>query len=305
MIKAIKKYFYSLVLVGFLSHSAYACTAIAASGKMVEGGGTLLAKNRDASPFEYEQLKVVKPKQGYSYIALVYGKTKNNMPYISSGINQYGLAITMNDESSRPNKDKNIGNDVANTIKTILMKYKTIKDVQEHAQSLFGNSELANYTLSDSTQVASFQVGAHDMYAEKVTSNGVVWNTNYYNLKLLKKQNIKIPFTTAGRNKTLQLWLKRTHTPYKMGDLYQLLGSYYNGPYSSISRDVTIAKFMVINHKGIINVYVNFTNSTQRYIAYRFDITPKFFESQKEGEINKKYSIFEQMKIYIEQQKKN
>lgn len=286
-----------LIIISFFINSiANACTAIAASGNDVVGGGTLIAKNRDAPPTGFESVKVVKPKNAYSYIELVYGNSPTHQPYISSGVNQYGLAVTVNDEDSQSIKGQDLNKNETEMVKNLLSHYKSIDQIENDANSLFTNNKLAIYTISDFNEVASFQVGQNHKYAEKITKNGYVWNTNYYNLTSLKKQNSNIPITTKNRNQSMMHWLNNNKGPYQVGDFYQLMASHYHDYLSSISRAYTVAKFIVVDRDKKSNVYINFTIPTQKYQAYRFTLEPDFFSTQSTGLLSDKFSVFSELK---------
>lgn len=62
-----------LLLFYFLSIStipSYACTEWSATGERVEGGGSLLTKNRDWTPNQTQILKLETPEKGYRYFGL-------------------------------------------------------------------------------------------------------------------------------------------------------------------------------------------------------------------------------------------
>jgi hypothetical protein len=61
-----------------------ACTLYGATGSTyVQGGGTLVSKNRDWSPMP-QTIKYVAPSQGYRYLGLFAGQKYNLTPPVST-----------------------------------------------------------------------------------------------------------------------------------------------------------------------------------------------------------------------------
>lgn len=59
--------FVLLVFLVFVGNGfVEACTLYGAAGGNVEGGGTILAKNRDWKPDHTQLLRIVKPSRGYA-----------------------------------------------------------------------------------------------------------------------------------------------------------------------------------------------------------------------------------------------
>ncbi len=54
-----------------LQPEALACTLWAAAGSRVAGGGVLVAKNRDMPPDHRQELRLVRPPEGFRYLGLI------------------------------------------------------------------------------------------------------------------------------------------------------------------------------------------------------------------------------------------
>ena len=78
---------------------AQACTLFAAVGRSVQGGGVLIAKNRDRSPL-VNGLKVFVPQAGYRHLGLVT-QAFPTAPAVA-GINEKGLVVVDTSPSSLP-----------------------------------------------------------------------------------------------------------------------------------------------------------------------------------------------------------
>ncbi|PJE79625.1 hypothetical protein CI610_01404 [invertebrate metagenome] len=264
-----------------------ACTSVGFSGTSAEGGGTLIAKNRDAPFTGYQRLSVFHPKGKYAYVALMYGNDEHTKvyPYISAGTNEAGLTVVVNDASSNLPDDPNAVE--TRIMRKILMQYDSVAAVQKDAAKLFGQNDPALYLLSDGKQVANFQAGYDNRYAGRVTAHGTVWNTNYYHLKSVLVDNKMIPDSTKARTAVLKEWLKIKPESVSVGDITRLLASHYNGPLKSISRQYTVAKYMVRHEPDRAPVLmVKETIPTQPYNAYSITLDEKFFQSTHEGPLD-------------------
>ena len=74
-----------------ISQSSEACTLWGATGRAVEGGGTLIAKNRDWTPDHRQELTVMQEAGKYGFLALkAVGGAE---PGIKAGVNERGLVI--------------------------------------------------------------------------------------------------------------------------------------------------------------------------------------------------------------------
>ena len=275
-----------LLIVGLtLPLFSKACTSVGFAGDSVLGGGTILAKNRDASFMGYERLEVFHPKGGYRYIALVYGKDGKTYPYVAAGTNEAGLTVMNNDASSQlPPNENNIE---TQTTKYILTHYSTVAQVKKNAKTLFGKNKPALYLMSDATTVANFQAGYGHKYGEQVTTNGTVWDTNFFYLRAVAKDNVSIPHSTKMRTSVLKAWLKTKPEKIQLGDITRLFASHYHGPFNSIDREFSVAQFFVRREKGQRPyLYVKETIPTQKYNVYHINLTSAFFKKTPVGPLN-------------------
>ena len=79
-------------LLWFLIQSpCQACTLWGAAGTSIEGGGTLVAKNRDWAPDHFQELAVLQPAAGYWALALK--AIGGEEPGVKAGVNDKGLVI--------------------------------------------------------------------------------------------------------------------------------------------------------------------------------------------------------------------
>ena len=268
-----------------------ACTSVGFAGDSVLGAGTIIAKNRDAHLNGYERLEIFHPKGGHRYIALVYGDTEKEYPYVSAGTNDAGLTVISNDVDSNLPPDENAIQ--TDTTKYILTHYATVNQVRMHAGKLFGANNPSLYLVSDATTIANFQAGYEHKYGVYVTTNDTVWNTNFYHLKSVSKYNVSIPHSTKKRTEVLKAWLKTKPEKIQMGDITRLFASHYNGPFYSIDRVLSIAQYIVRIPRGQAPyLYVKETNPTQKFNVYNINLNADFFKQTPVGPLDdRKYGL--------------
>lgn len=158
---------------------------------------------------------------------------------------------------------------------------------------LFGADNPALYLVRDGTTVANFEGGYQHKYGKNVTNNGTVWNTNYYHLAAVSKDDVSISLSTKKRTEVLKNWLKTRPDKMRMGDVIRLLASHYNGPFNSINRELTVAKYMVRDTTGQASyLYVKETIPAQKYNAYHIKLSPGFFKNTPVGPLdNSQYGL--------------
>ena len=286
-----------IIIISFLLlNIANACTSIGFSGNYVADGGTIVAKNRDATINGFENLEIFKPKGKIPYLALTYG-LKYNKSYISAGTNEKGLTVLVNAPGSHlPSRSINLPKDETNVVQKILSNYSTVAQVKDHAKQLFGNSIPALYIISDHHEVANFESGYNNKYGENIVYSGYVWNTNYFHLPPVYTQNLIITKGVAKRNLVIHDWFNYD-LPAKvgLGDLTRFMASRFNGAYYSINRAVTVAKYFVVTPDLSYepsHVLIKFTNPKQNYNNYDLKLDEDFFKLNPAGPINnKKYGL--------------
>jgi len=73
------------------SQPSEACTLWGAVGTAVEGGGTLVAKNRDWAPDHFQELALLRPRRDFN--RLVLRAVGGEEPGVKAGVNEKGLVI--------------------------------------------------------------------------------------------------------------------------------------------------------------------------------------------------------------------
>lgn len=273
----------------FTSNLAFGCTSIAFSGKAVQKGGTIIAKNRDAGLNGQQRLELIKPAGKHAYVALVYNVTTHSKsyPYITSGTNDTGLTIVTNDAATNlpPNEDQ-IETDV---ITNVLTNYSSVAMVKKDTKKIFGTSKPALYIITDHHQTMNIEVGDNGHYSQHIVSNGYTWNTNLYHLGTLANENKKLKAALKTRTKMVKRMLKNIQQPTDVYHLLSILNNQDHGEFSSIQRMLTVAKYVVItpnNHTPTLMVTMMMPG--QSYDRYTVTLDQSFFNNQPAGLLNAK-----------------
>ncbi|WP_150466436.1 carcinine hydrolase/isopenicillin-N N-acyltransferase family protein [Francisella sp. SYW-9] len=294
---------YKIIIASVMSLayiSSFACTTMGFAGNIVKGGGTLIFKNRDAEIIGKERLEIFKFKQGNDFLALTYNtdSTVKGYPYIAGGTNSKGLTVLVNDPASHAPAAKNVDQIETTTVQNLLRNYSTVAEIEKNKAKIFSKNDPALYTVSDHKQVASFEEGYRGKYGYKVTDNGYVWNTNYYHLKGVNKQNEESITDITDRTNTLKEWLANMPKKVQLGDLTRLSASHYNGEYNSINRQFTVAKYFAVSppNSKDTHLYIRFTIPTQKFNSYHLTINDEFFKNNPAGPLdNNKYGLLGSM----------
>nr|WP_314901731.1 carcinine hydrolase/isopenicillin-N N-acyltransferase family protein [uncultured Deefgea sp.] len=168
------------IWIGLLivSGPAAACTLWGAAGDAVEGGGTLLAKNRDWRPDHTQSIRILTPKQGFRYVGLFADDGAE--PGIKAGVNEQGLAVVSAAASSIPKKIRNAQTDVRGVMSKILRQYGSVAEVMADAAILFQPARANFLMLADRHQILQVEIRLDGQYSLSTQSNGVLAHTNHY-----------------------------------------------------------------------------------------------------------------------------
>ncbi len=246
---------------------ASACTLFAATGEsFVEGGGTLVAKNRDEKA-AHQELKVVHPNNGYTYYGLFSGKTAT---FNAAGINEKGLFVAMSTAGSIPTAERKTypiykDADGQRTNKHLLAHYASVDEVLASQEDLW--HEPVNYIIADNTKVAYVEVAPDHTHAVKVQENGVLYHTNHYIEPETIAFNKKIGISSATRYNRIEELMTKHDGPFTFDDFITISEDQHDGPTCSIYRlgtsptgTSTLASFIV---------YLPPTGSPVIYVKYR------------------------------------
>ena len=207
-----------------------ACTLWGATGQSVEGGGTLIAKNRDWAPDHRQELTFLKGAGGYKSLALkAVGGAE---PGIKAGVNEKGLVIvsaTANQVTSAERK-----------------KFQQKKELMSHllatcasAQDVLKKVELMRrpvfYMVGDRKELAVIEIAPDGRRSVTRTDSGTLEHTNHY--CAIDAQNLRKPGTSSTqRYARIQELLRNRKTPLGVEDFIRFGEDRNDGPDNSIWR---------------------------------------------------------------------
>ena len=224
-----------LLLLCFLSlilahNHATACTIWAASGDRAEGGGTIIAKNRDWRPKGRQLLRMVKPKAGHRYFGLFNDEDESG--YVTAGINEPGLVVV---SASAPFKRsvRNAMPRMSRLNQLLLQECASVDEALERSCWLLGPRFLL---LADKHKTALIEVGLGSEVRIRQTSNGTLYHTNHY------VDPDFIPLNQQRKLESSRTRLKRiaalmdTKERFTFSDFIRFSTSRIDGPDNSLSR---------------------------------------------------------------------
>ena len=248
----VQKKIVAIVMAAFLPlSSAGACTLFGANGSEVEGGGTILVKNRDWRPQYQEMRYEMGPR--YRFYGL-YGGNEKKMA-LKGGVNEAGLAIFSAAASSIP-KRKRMAMDHSNksSIREILGSCATVEEALAMNRYFRGPKFLV---IADAREMASVEIGDHGEYRVKKVRNGPQAHTNHYLWPDFSSLNRHVGHSSMTRLSRIEELLGRGHKPYVLDDLMAFSQDQHDGPDDSIWRtgsgarsDETLASVGLWLHDG-------------------------------------------------------
>jgi len=162
-----------LWLLGFMPSEA--CTLWGAAGDAVEGGGTLVAKNRDWAPDHRQELVVLSPSEGYRSVALM--AAGNDEPGIKAGVNEKGLVIVSAAAGQFPSADRKKMQQKKELMRHFLATCASVEQVLKHVELM---RRPVFYLVGDRTELAVIEVAPDGRRSITRTVSGSLHHTNHY-----------------------------------------------------------------------------------------------------------------------------
>jgi isopenicillin-N N-acyltransferase-like protein len=245
------------------SPPAQACTLFAAAGSRVEGGGTLIAKNRDRSP-RRSALRLITPRHGYRHLALVDADS-TSQDFAVAGINEKGL-VAVDALPSSLAADQPDGNGIALT-QALLTQCASVDEVLARRDLLAAAGPVFEM-VADRRQVAVIEVAPRGQVAVMVNHQGVLCHTNHYLDQKLQWANQQACDSSRIRHRRLGQLLARQQVPFDLEDFLAFSRDRHDGPDNSIWRSGgtptetrTLATWLVAQLPGEApRVYIRIAN---------------------------------------------
>jgi hypothetical protein len=207
-----------------------ACTLWAAAGAAVEGGGVLVAKNRDWAPDHHQELTILKPAQGFASIGL--RAVGNDEPGIKAGVNEKGLVIvsaTANQVASADRKKVPQKKELMRRyLATCASEDEVLKNIDLLRRPVF-------YLVADRKEAAIIEIGPDGHRAVTRKDSGTLLHTNHYGAP--EPQNLRAPGASSLRRfSRIDELLKRHVKPFGLDDFIRFSADRNAGPDDSIWR---------------------------------------------------------------------
>jgi len=141
----------------------------------VEGGGTLIAKNRDWAPDHLQELIILRPAEGYGSLAL--RAVEGGEPGIKAGVNEKGLVIVSATVSQVPR----IKRKAVQQKKELMSRFlATCASVDEVLKKVDWLRRPVFYLVGDRKELALIEVAPEGRRSVRRQDSGTLHHTNHY-----------------------------------------------------------------------------------------------------------------------------
>ena len=220
----------SLVMVLFVSMPVQACTLWASNGSVVNGGGSLLVKNRDWLPNQHQSIKLVSPKIGYRYFGL-YAEGKH--AGMKAGINENGLVVVSASAGSIPSKEREAMPHTGGLLVKLLKECGSVDEAIARTDLFIGPEILM---LADKNKVAAIEIGPEGKFFVEEKENAVIYHTNHYVYDEMVDLNRVIGESSQKRYDRIGQLVSTATTPYDFDNFISYSNDRNDGPDNSIFR---------------------------------------------------------------------
>ncbi len=266
---------------------ALACTLWGAAGEKVEGGGTLIAKNRDWEPTQVQEIKRIVPRDGFRYLGL-YASDEEGTG-LKAGINEKGLVVVTATASVVP--DERRSNPQKKTISTAEI-LKTCTTVEEVTGQLDRFTHAAFYLVADKNKVAVIEVGPGGKATASITENGTIAQTNHYLNEQLRILNKKVSKSSRVRYDRIRELLSKDPDGLTLDDFVAFSEDKNAGPDNSIcrtggspTRSRTLATWIIENPaNGNPRLYLKVANPNEPQKTVRLSLDENFWKGTPRGD---------------------
>lgn len=224
-----------LGLFFFLAFGAFsavnACTLWGAAGAAVEGNGAIVVKNRDWKPDHRQELRVLRPKNGYASIVLM--AVGGDEPGVKAGVNEKGLAIVSATAGQLTRDERNRVLQKPGLIKSLLAECATVGDVLKRLDRF---QRPVYYLVGDRSTVATIEVAPDGRVHVERRSGGALTHTNHYRSADVQGVERLPSASSASRLDRIEHLLKERHHPFSLADFILFSEDKSAGPDNSIFR---------------------------------------------------------------------
>jgi isopenicillin-N N-acyltransferase like protein len=208
-----------------------ACTLWGAVGDAVEGGGTLVAKNRDWAPDHRQELVLLRPPEGYRSVALM--AVGNNDPGIKAGVNEKGLVIVSATAGQFPSAERK---KIEQRKRLMSHFLATCASVEELLKQIELMRRPVFYLVGDRTELAVIEVALDGRRSVTRTASGTLHHTNHYCAIEPPGIKRKPGASSRRRHDRIEELLKTSQNPFDIDGFTRFAEDRNAGPDNSIWR---------------------------------------------------------------------
>jgi hypothetical protein len=214
------------------SQPAAACTLWGAAGTAVDGGGTLIAKNRDWTPDHRQELSVLRPAQGYR--ALILKAVGGAEPGVKAGVNEKGLVIVSATASQVTGAQRKAARQRKELMSFLLTTCASVDELLNQIELL---RRPVFYLAGDRQQIALIEVATEGKRSVRRQDSGTLHHTNHYCAFDPPPDPKRKPgASSTQRHARIGELLKDPPAPFTMDDFIRFSTDVVAGPDNSIWR---------------------------------------------------------------------
>jgi hypothetical protein len=219
-------------LLWFLIQSpCQACTLWGAAGTSVEGGGTLVAKNRDWAPDHIQELAVLQPAAGYWALALK--AIGGEEPGVKAGVNDKGLVIVSATANQVPRAERKSVQQQKGLLSHILTTCASLDDVLKNLERM---RRPTFYLVGDRKEIAIIEIAPDGNRSVTRRDSGTLHHTNHYCDIAMPVSGRKPSSSSSQRYARIEELLKAPQRPFTVEDFIRFSEDRMAGPDNSIWR---------------------------------------------------------------------
>jgi isopenicillin-N N-acyltransferase-like protein len=240
---------------------AQACTLFAALGSRAQGGGAIIAKNRDRCPLA-SGLKVFVPQAGYRHLGLV-SLDSPNAPAVA-GINEKGLVVVDASPSSLPLQEEDYS--AIPLTQALLTRCASVDEVLAQKELLRASYPVFEM-VADRHQVAVIEIAPGGQVSIQADDQGALCHTNHYLSSQLLWANQMAHRSSEVRFRRISRLVDRQRGPFTFADFLVFSQDRHAGPNNSLNRlgstpgkTRTLATFVVQLSDDAPHIFVRMSN---------------------------------------------
>lgn len=219
-------------LLWFVIHApCEACTLWGAAGTSVEGGGTLIAKNRDWAPDHSQELAVLQPAAGYWALALK--AVGGEEPGVKAGVNEKGLVIVSATANQVPRAERKSVQQQKGLLSHILTTCASLDDVLKNLELM---RRPAFYLAGDRKEIAIIEIAPDGIRSVARRDSGTLHHTNHYCDIATPVSGRKPGSSSSQRYARIEELLKAPQRPFTVEDFIRFSQDRMAAPDNSIWR---------------------------------------------------------------------